>query len=202
MNEIRIKGQVFQFCGKKACIPTKNLIEYLTLSIALKGGAHSWLSVKFVARTWLSAFRYRTHTDVLIELGNPILSVYGRLLMEAQSVFMPAPVACVLVRLPALCKKANSGSKPFKTIKREGPVIPVPFYLLFIPSLFFFGALFVLLFLLNFIGFFTFPFSVSHYLYSDILFVLPFFRTTVFCPFYCSFLFYRFCLFRCSWPLS
>ena len=79
MNEIRIKGGVFQFYGKKACNPGRNLIEYLTLSRALKGGAHSWLSVKFVARTWLLAFRYLTHTDVPAELGNPTLSVYGQL---------------------------------------------------------------------------------------------------------------------------
>ncbi|EDO62860.1 hypothetical protein CLOLEP_00449 [[Clostridium] leptum DSM 753] len=46
--------------------------------------------------------------------------------MEARSVFMPAPVACVLVRLPALCN-GNEESEPFKTIKREGPVKPVPF---------------------------------------------------------------------------
>lgn len=79
MNEIRIKGGVFQFYGKKACNPGRNLIKYLTLSIALKGGAHSWLSVKFVARTWLLAFRYLIHTDVPTELGNPTLSVYGQL---------------------------------------------------------------------------------------------------------------------------
>ena len=39
---------------------------------------------------------------------------------------MPAPVACVLVRLPALCN-GNEESEPFKTIKREEPVKPVPF---------------------------------------------------------------------------
>ena len=75
MNEIRIKGGVFQFYGKKACNPGRNLIEYLTLSIALTGGAHSWLSVKFVARTWLLAFRYLTHTDVPTELGSLMYSV-------------------------------------------------------------------------------------------------------------------------------